>query len=80
VWVLYLEIAIGIQEQVAWFKIAMQHIRRVHALEGTKGLIDKVLTMIVTQILGPDHSMHVGLHQLLNQIAAGRNGWFAVSF
>lgn len=68
----YLEIAIGIQEQVAWFKVAVQHVSRMHAFEGTQSLVDKVLAMIITQILGPDYSMHVSLHQFLNKIATGK--------
>lgn len=44
----------------------------MHALEGAEGLVDKVLAVVVTQILGPDHSVHIRLHQLLNQVAVCR--------
>lgn len=47
----------------------MKDVGRVHALEGTKGLVDKVLAVVVAQILGPDHSVHIRLHKLLNQVA-----------
>lgn len=34
----------------------------------TTHLINKILTMIITQLLGPNHPMHIRLHQLLHQI------------
>lgn len=64
----YLKVAVGVQEKVGWLEIAVENIRRVHALEGTKCLVDKVLAMVVAEVLGPDNSVHVCLHQLLDQV------------
>lgn len=64
----YLKVAVGVQEKVGWLEIAVENIRRVHALEGTKCLVDKVLAMVVAEVLGPDDSVHVCLHQLLDQV------------
>ena len=46
----------------------MEDVGRVHALEGAECLIDKILTVVITQVLGPDHPVHIRLHQLLNQV------------
>ena len=43
----------------------MQDIRAVHGLESSKGLVDKVLAVVVGEVLGADDSMHVCLHQFL---------------
>jgi hypothetical protein len=66
---MYLEVAVGIEEQVGWLEITVEDIGRVHTLEGAECLVDKVLAMVVAQILGPDHSVHIRLHQLLNQVS-----------
>jgi len=64
----YLEVAIGVQKQVTWLEITMENVGRVHTLECTQGLVDKVLAMVVTQVLCPDHPVHVCLHEFLDQI------------
>lgn len=46
----------------------MKHICAVHRLQRSECLVDKVLAMIIGQILGTDDTMHVGLHQFLNQV------------
>jgi hypothetical protein len=35
---------------------------------GRTHLINEVLAMVVAQFLRPDDAMHIGLHQLLNEI------------
>lgn len=64
----YFEVAVGIEEQVGWLEITVEDVGRVHTLEGAECLVDEVLAVVVAQILGPDHSMHIRLHQLLNQV------------
>ena len=46
----------------------MQHVGRVHSLQSSKGLIDKVLAMVVGQGLCANNAMHVCLHELLDKI------------
>jgi hypothetical protein len=41
-------------------------------------LVDEVLTMIVTQVLRPDHSVEIRLHQFLDEVhffEAFEGGW-----
>lgn len=40
----------------------------MHCLESSEGLIDEVLAVIVRQLLGSDDSVHICLHQFLDQI------------
>lgn len=64
----YLEVTVGVQEEVRRLEITVEDVGRVHALEGTESLVDKVLAMVVAEVLGPDDSVHVCLHQLLDQV------------
>lgn len=64
----YLEVAVGVQEEVGWLEITVEDVGRVHALEGAESLVDKILTVVVAEVLGPDDSVHVCLHQLLDQV------------
>lgn len=43
----------------------MKDIGRVHSLEGSQGLVDKVLAVVVGQVLGADDTVHIRLHQFL---------------
>jgi hypothetical protein len=49
----------------------MEDIGRMHGFQGSKGLIYKVLTMVIGEVLCANNSMHIGFHQLLNQIDVG---------
>lgn len=40
----------------------------VQRLQRTARLIQEVLTMVVGQVLGPDHAMQVGLEKFLHQV------------
>jgi hypothetical protein len=44
----------------------MDDIGGVQRLEGAQGLVDKVLCVVVGQILCTNNAVHVGLHQLLD--------------
>lgn len=63
-----LEVAVGIEKQVRRLQVTVKHVGRVHRLEGAQGLVDKVLAVVIGQILCSNDAVHVGLHQLLNQI------------
>lgn len=43
----------------------MKHIGRVHSLEGAQCLVDKVLAVIIGEILGAYDTVHVCFHELL---------------
>ena len=65
-----LELAVGVDKEVPGLQVSVQNIRRVHVLETSQNLVDKVLEMCVTQRLArPDDLMQISLHQLLNHIA-----------
>ena len=42
----------------------------MHGLECTQGLVDKVLAVVVRQILCPNNAVHIGLHQFLQDRSA----------
>lgn len=46
----------------------MQHVGRVHRLEGAQRLVDEVLAVVVRELLCADDAVHVGLHELLDEI------------
>jgi hypothetical protein len=62
------KVAVRVQKQVGGLKVTVQHIRRVHSLQSTKGLVDEVLAVVVGQILGTDNAVHIRLHQLLDEV------------
>lgn len=39
----------------------------MHGFESSESLVDKVLTMIVGEILCSDDTMHIGFHQFLER-------------
>lgn len=49
----------------------MQDIGRVHGLEGAQGLVDEVLAVVVGQFLSANDTVHVSLHELLNEVDLG---------
>jgi hypothetical protein len=65
----YLEVAVLIQQDVTRLKVSVYDPSRVDVLEGSEDLIEEVLDMLYLQfLLGLDHSVQVGLHQLRYQI------------
>jgi hypothetical protein len=93
----YLEIAVGVQQQVRRLQVAVQHVGRVEGLERAQRLrtntigsrpsaapprgvgkasrrsarthlVDKVLAVVVAQLLRADHAVQVRLHQLLHEV------------
>lgn len=61
----HLQIAVGIEQEVGGLQITVQDVGRMHGLESSQCLVDKVLTVIVRQILRTDDTVHVGFHQFL---------------
>ena len=47
----------------------MQHIRRVHCLESTQGLVDEVLAVVVGELLSANDTVHIRLHELLHAVS-----------
>jgi len=74
-----LEVAIGIEEQVGWLEISVENVCGVHSLEGAEGLVDKVLAVVIRQILCANNTVHIGLHKLLDEIDFGE-GLIAAGF
>lgn len=51
----------------------------MEGFERSKGLIDEVLSVIVREVLGTNDTMHVSLHEFLNEIDLFKGidgGWF----
>jgi len=46
----------------------VEDIGRVHGFERTQSLVDEVLAVVVGELLRADDSVHVSLHELLNEI------------
>lgn len=60
-----LEFAIGVDQQIAWLQIAVQHVGRVDVLETAQNLVDEGLEMSVRQgLAGSNNGRQVALHQL----------------
>ena len=47
----------------------MEDVGGVHGFQGSEGLVDEVLTVVVGQILCADDSVHVCLHQFLECVS-----------
>ena len=68
-----LELAIGIDEQIAGLQVAMQHVRRVDVLEAAQDLVDEGLEMGVGERLArPDDGGQVAFHELCMPSALSR--------
>ena len=39
----------------------------MHSLESTKGLVDEILAMVVGEVLGSYHAMHICFHEFLTR-------------
>ena len=63
---LHLEVAITVQQKIGGLKIPMNDICRMNGFESTKGLVDKILGMIIGEVLCPDDAVHVCFHEFLN--------------
>ena len=72
--VAHLEVAVRVQEQVRRLEVAVDHVGRVQGLEGAEGLVDEVLWVVVREVLCPDDTVHVGLHELLDHWKASSAG------
>ena len=65
----YPEFTISIDQQIARFEISMQDIRRVHILETSQELVQKVLIMLVCKRLFRfDDLVEISFHESFNQI------------
>lgn len=64
----HLQIAIGIEEQVAGLEISMDDIGGVNRLQGSQDLVGEILSMVVRELLRSNDSVQVRLHELLNEI------------
>jgi hypothetical protein len=57
------------QKKVAGLYVSMNDISRMHKQEPSQNLIDKVLNVVVRQILSRvDNSMQVSLHELCDNV------------
>ena len=63
-----LKVAVGVEQEVGRLEVAVDDVGRVEGLEGAEGLVDKVLGVVVGEVLGADDAVHVGLHQLLDEV------------
>jgi hypothetical protein len=71
-----LQLAVGVDEQVARLEIAVQHVGRVDVLEAAQNLVDEGLEVGVGERLaGADDSCQVTLHQLYRGVVSGGRFW-----
>ncbi|KAG5462802.1 MAG: hypothetical protein BJ554DRAFT_3486, partial [Olpidium bornovanus] len=63
-----LEVAVGVEQQVARLQVPVQDVRRVHVLQRPQRLVHEVLAVVVGQGLRADHPVQVGLHELLYDV------------
>lgn len=58
----HLEVAVRIEEEIRGLEVAMEDISRMECLEGTKGLVNEILTVIIAERLGSDNTVKVSFH------------------
>ena len=64
-----LQFAVGIDQQIAWLQISMEHVGRVDVLQSTENLIDEGLEVRIGKWLsGANDSSQIAFHQLLVEI------------
>jgi hypothetical protein len=63
-----LEIAVCVEEEIGGFEIAVEDVGGVHCLESAEGLVDKVLAVVVGEVLGSDDAVHVCFHEFLDEV------------
>ena len=49
----------------------MENVGRMHCLQGSQGLVNEVLAMVIRKLLSSYDTMHIGLHQFLYTILEG---------
>ena len=54
-----LEVAVGVEEEIARLEIAVDDVGRVHRLESSQCLVDKVLAVVVREVLRADDAVHL---------------------
>lgn len=70
-----LEVAILVDEDVAWFKVPVDDIGTVDVEQASEDLVDEILDMVISEILDSvgkaspyllrvDHTMQVGFHEV----------------
>ena len=65
----YLEVAVGVDEQVGGFEVAVDDVRRVQVLESPQDLIQEVLHVLVAQrLLACYDGVQVAAHQLAHHV------------
>ena len=63
-----LEVAVGVEEQVGWFEIAVDDFSRVECFQSTAGLIEEVLAVIVTEVLSTYDPVQIRLEKFLDEV------------
>ena len=67
--VAYLEFAVLVDKQIAWFEIAMKDVRRVNVLQSSQQLKQEILEMFLAEFLRRvNDPMQVALHQIENDV------------
>lgn len=64
----YLEITVGVQQEIAWLEVSMQHISRMNVLEAAQDLIEKIAHMLVAYRLRLEQLVQIGLHETLHNV------------
>jgi hypothetical protein len=62
------EIAVGVEKKVGGFEISVKDIGGVESFEGSESLIDEILAVVVGEFLCANDTVHIRLHQLLNEV------------
>lgn len=71
-----LEIAVFVEEQVAWLQISVNDVGAVDIEAASEQLVHEVLAVVVSQILSRvNHSVHICLHQVCHDVDILETGW-----
>ena len=63
-----LQLAVGVQQNVARLQVAVEDIRRVDVLEAAQYLVEEVADVVVAELLSVEQLRQVGLHQRLDDV------------
>jgi hypothetical protein len=71
----YLQVAVGLQQQVGRLQVSVQHVGRVDVLEAAQELVDEVLDVVDRKgLLAVDDAVQIRLHQVLQSKGGGDAG------
>lgn len=64
-----LQVTVGVEKQVGGLQVTVKDVGGVHGFEGTEGLVNEVLAVVIGEVLGANDTVHISLHEFLHLLA-----------